>query len=59
VTGAGEPVEFSLAAAGSEADIAIFKELNLDLPEGSIIFADKKPTPITIMRICSKRSACI
>ena len=43
VTGAGEPVEFSLAA-GSEADIAIFKELELDLPEGSIICADKAYT---------------
>ncbi len=43
VTGAGEPVEFSLAA-GSEADVAIFKELELDLPEGSVIFADKAYT---------------
>ena len=44
VTGAGEPVEFSLAA-GSEADVTIFKELGLDLlPEGSIIFADKAYT---------------
>ncbi len=43
VTGAGEPVEFSLAA-GSEADVAIFKELDLDLPEGSIILADKAYT---------------
>lgn len=43
VTGAGEPVEFSLAA-GSEADITVFKELELDLPEGSIIFADKAYT---------------
>lgn len=43
VTGAGEPVEFSLAA-GSEADITIFKEMELDLPEGSIIFADKAYT---------------
>jgi Transposase DDE domain len=43
VTGAGEPVEFSLAA-GSEADVAIFKELELDLPEGSIICADKAYT---------------
>ena len=43
VTGVGEPVEFSLAA-GSEADIAIFKELELDLPEGSIICADKAYT---------------
>ena len=40
VTGAGEPVEFSLAA-GSESDVAVFKELELDLPEGSIICADK------------------
>ncbi len=40
VTGAGEPVEFALAA-GSEADMTIFKELELDLPEGSIIYADK------------------
>ena len=43
VTGAGEPVEFSLAA-GSEADVAVFKELNLDLPEGSVILADKAYT---------------
>src|ERR687898_923945 len=43
VTGAGEPVEFSLAA-GSEADVAIFKELELELPEGSIICADKAYT---------------
>lgn len=40
VSEAGEPVEFSLAVA-SEADIAIFKELSLELPEGSIICADK------------------
>ena len=39
-TRAGEPVEFSLAAA-SEADIAVFKEMSLELPEGSIICADK------------------
>ncbi len=43
VTGAGEPVEFSLAA-GSEADVTVFKDLNLDLPEGSIICADKAYT---------------
>ena len=43
VTGAGEPVEFSLAA-GSEADITIFKQMELDLPEGSIIFSDKAYT---------------
>ncbi len=43
VTGAGEPVEFALAA-GSEADVTIFKELELDLPEGSIVCADKAYT---------------
>ncbi|MCA1838630.1 MAG: IS982 family transposase [Actinobacteria bacterium] len=43
VTGAGEPVEFSLAA-GSEADVRVFKEMQLDLPEGSIICADKAYT---------------
>jgi hypothetical protein len=40
VSGRGEPVEFSLALA-SEADITLFKWLSLDLPEGSIIHADK------------------
>ena len=40
VSGRGEPVEFSLAAA-SEADISLFKQLSLDLPEGSTIHADK------------------
>lgn len=39
----GEPVEFSLDAA-SEADISVFRELNLELPEGSIICADKAYT---------------
>lgn len=43
VSGAGEPVEFALAAA-SEADIAVFKELDLDLGCGSIICADKAYT---------------
>jgi hypothetical protein len=43
VTGAGEPVEFSLAP-GSEADVAVFKELEFFLPEGSIIYADKAYT---------------
>jgi hypothetical protein len=43
LSGEGEPVEFSLAA-GSEADIAVFKELGLELPEGSIICADKAYT---------------
>jgi hypothetical protein len=43
VSDKGEPVEFSLAAA-SEADIAVFKELGLQLPEGSIIHADKAYT---------------
>ncbi len=43
ITGAGEPVEFSLVA-GSEADVSVFKDLELDLPEGSIIYADKAYT---------------
>jgi hypothetical protein len=43
VTGAGEPVEFSIAA-GSEADVRVFKDLELDLPEGSVICADKAYT---------------
>lgn len=43
VTGAGEPVEFSLEA-GSEADVTVFKDLELDLPESSIIYADKAYT---------------
>ena len=33
-------MEFTLAAA-SESDIRLFKELKLELPEGSIICADK------------------
>ena len=33
-------MEFSLAAA-SEADISVFKQLSLDLPEGSVIHAEK------------------
>jgi hypothetical protein len=43
VTGAGEPVEFSLVA-GSEAEVSIFRDLQLDLPEDSIILADKAYT---------------
>ena len=43
VTGAGEPVEFSIVA-GSEADVRVFKDLELDLPEGSIICAEKAYT---------------
>jgi hypothetical protein len=43
VTEAGEPVEFSLVA-GSEADVSVFKDLELDLPGGSTILADKAYT---------------
>jgi hypothetical protein len=43
VSGAGQPVEFSLAA-GSHSDVKVFKELELDLLEGSMIFADKAYT---------------
>jgi len=40
VSESGEPVEFSLAAA-SEADIKVLKEMDLELPEGATIHADK------------------
>jgi hypothetical protein len=40
VSGAGEPVEFALEAA-SESDVKVFKNLGLDLPQGSTILADK------------------
>ncbi len=40
VSDKGDPVEFSVAAA-SEADVKLLKELGLDLPEGSIICADR------------------
>ena len=40
VSEAGEPVEFSVAPA-SEADVKVFKDLDLELPEGATIHADK------------------
>jgi hypothetical protein len=40
VSGSGEPVEFSLAAA-SEADVKVLKEMDLDLPAAATIHADK------------------
>ena len=40
VSEAGEPVEFSVAPA-SEADVKVFKEMALELPEGATIHADK------------------
>ena len=40
VSGASEPVEFSVAAA-SEADVKVFKELDLNLPKRATIHADK------------------
>jgi hypothetical protein len=40
VTATGEPVEFCLAP-GSESDLLPFREFSLDLPEGSVIYADK------------------
>jgi hypothetical protein len=40
VSEAGEPVEFSLAAA-SEADVKVFKDMDLELPQGATIHADK------------------
>ncbi len=56
VTGAGEPVEFSLVA-GSEADVSVFKDLELDLPEGSTLFAYPRPTPTMTTRIYWRKSA--
>ena len=53
----GDPVEFSLAA-GSEADIAVFKELGLEFyPKGrsSVL---TRATPTTTTRTSSKRWAC-
>ncbi len=43
VTGSGAPIEFVLAA-GSEADVRVFKSLDLDLPPGSVIHADRAYT---------------
>jgi hypothetical protein len=40
VSEAGEPVEFSVAPA-SEADVKVFKEMDLELPQGATIHADK------------------
>ena len=37
---AGEPVEFSVAPA-SEAEVKVFKDMDLELPEGATIHADK------------------
>lgn len=43
VTGQGQPIEFVLAP-GSTADIKAFKSLDLDLPPGSLIHADRAYT---------------
>jgi hypothetical protein len=43
VTGQGAPIEFVLTP-GSTSDISAFKELELDLPAGSIIHADRAYT---------------
>lgn len=40
VTASGEPVEF-LIAPGSESDLALLKQLDFDLPPGSVCYADK------------------
>ena len=40
ITAQAEPVEFVLAA-GSEADLSVFKGLDLDLPSAAVIYADK------------------
>jgi hypothetical protein len=40
ITGAGEPVEFVLAP-GAASDVQVFKDFDLDLPQGSILYADR------------------
>ncbi len=40
VTASGHPVEF-LLAPGSENDVQVLKQLDLDLPEGSLLTGDK------------------
>ena len=55
ISEAGEPVECSLAA-GSEADIKVFENLNTDLPEGSTMLADKG-YPDYDHETCSERPA--
>jgi hypothetical protein len=40
VTKTGEPVEFALAP-GAYSDLPVFREFDLELPEGSVIHADK------------------
>jgi hypothetical protein len=57
VTGAGEPVEFSLAA-GSEADVTIFREFWSWTCPKARPSALTRLTPTTITRTCSKRWAC-
>lgn len=54
MTGRGEPVEFSLAA-GSEADVRAFKELNLDLPKARSS-ARTMLAPVTTTKTSSKES---
>ena len=46
VTASGYPVEVTLAP-GAEADIRVFKRLQLDLPTGATIYADKAYTDYT------------
>jgi hypothetical protein len=43
VTVGGQPVEF-IISPGSCSDIAAFKNLNLDLPQGAVIYGDKAYT---------------
>lgn len=57
VSGSGEPVEFSLAA-GSEADVAVFKNLFWILPKARLSMPTRAILT-TATRISSRRSACI
>jgi hypothetical protein len=56
VAGAGEPVEFT-SAAGSEAEVTVFKELKPDLPEGSIICAEEAYTDYDLTKTSSRKPA--
>jgi len=39
ITATGQPVEFALAP-GATSDLPVFREFDLELPEGSVIYAD-------------------
>jgi hypothetical protein len=56
VTGAGEPVEFSIVA-GSEADVTVFKDLQLDFCRRVRLSVRTRLTPITTTKTSSRKWA--